>query len=409
MDRRSSGHRDHRRDVAGQAVGRHRDVHALGRTDGVGVGALVHGPDAVGPDAGGVDHHLGSDGELRGGVALDRTHHGTVRLTVGAHGHGDDRGVVGHRRAVLERRRPGQRQGQAGVVGPGVEVEEPGHQVIGVERGQMGQRLLLVDLLVALADAPASREVVEPQCARVGAGDGLGDHAVLAEERDQEGEGRDQVRRVVEQALALGQVLVDEPELFLLEVADAPVDHLGGLRRGARGEVVLLDQGRAQPPARRIQRDAGPGDAAPDDQHVERLAGQAAQGVVAAKGVHRSQPATSDLLIDRGCPVRYSVRYSAPVCSVSVLVRRRRGSRHGVAPWGSGAAWRALSRRPASCRVPGSRRRPEETTRWSRRRRASRARRATCRRDGGRRCCASHPRSRPGDVRTWPGRRRPCR
>ena len=119
------------------------------------------------------------------------------------------------------------------------------------------------------------------------------------------GSGRDQVGRVVEQALALGQVLVDEPELPLLEVADPAVDHLGGLRRGARGEVALLDQGGAQTPAGGIERDAGTGDPAPDDQHVERLVGQAAQGVIAAKGVHRFQPATfARRSIRAGRPIR---------------------------------------------------------------------------------------------------------
>ena len=93
------------------------------------------------------------------------------------------------------------------------------------------------------------------------------------------------------------------------------------------------------------------------------------------------------LRIDPGC--------SVPMGPVPVLVSCRRGSRHGAGPWGSGAAWRALSPRPANCRVRGSDRRPGETTRGCRRRRASRGRRAARRRDAGRRWCASPPRWRP--------------
>ena len=59
------------------------------------------------------------------------------------------------------------------------------------------------------------------------------------------------MRCILEQALTLRQVLVDEAELTLLEVADAAVDHLGGFRGGARGEVSLLDQRRTQAPAGR--------------------------------------------------------------------------------------------------------------------------------------------------------------
>jgi hypothetical protein len=92
------------------------------------------------------------------------------------------------------------------------------------------------------------------------------------------GQGRHQVRRVVEQTLALGQVLVDQAVLPLLQIAEATVDQLGRLRRRARGEVVLLDQRRPQSPAGGIERHPGPGDAASDDQHIERLVGQALQG-----------------------------------------------------------------------------------------------------------------------------------
>jgi hypothetical protein len=79
-----------------------------------------------------------------------------------------------------------------------------------------------------MSDAQAARQVVGPEGARVGAGHGRRDDSVPAEERDQEGERRHEVWRVVEEPLSLGQVLVDEADLFLLEVAKTAVDQLRG-------------------------------------------------------------------------------------------------------------------------------------------------------------------------------------
>ena len=75
---------------------------------------------------------------------------------------------------------------------------------------------------------------------------------------------------MLERALALGEVLVDEPDLALLQVAEPAVHELGGLRRRARREVVALDERGAQAPAGGVERDARAGDAAADDEHVER-------------------------------------------------------------------------------------------------------------------------------------------
>ena len=100
------------------------------------------------------------------------------------------------------------------------------------------------------------------------------------------------VRGVAPQPLALGQRLVDEGDLALLEVAQTTVDQLRALRRGARGEVVALHQRRAQAPAGGVEGHARTGDPAPDDQHVERLVGQAAQRGAAFEG-HGDESRTS--------------------------------------------------------------------------------------------------------------------
>ena len=271
----------------GQPVGRHGHVDALGRSDRVGIPALVERPHRVGPDAGGVDDGPGPDRELRCLVVGCGTHDGTVGGAVGARREADDGRVVGDGRPELEGRCAGEGERQSGVVGPGVEVEEAGHEVIGVERREMGEGLVLGDFAVPLPDAPPAREVVHPEGGGVRPGHGLGHDAVAAEEGDEKGEWADEMRGVVEQALPFGQVLVDEAELPLLEVAEAAVDHLRGLRRRSRREVALLDEGGPEAAAGGVERHACSGHATAHDEHVELLVGEASQRIGAAKGVHR--------------------------------------------------------------------------------------------------------------------------
>ena len=83
------------------------------------------------------------------------------------------------------------------------------------------------------------------------------------------------MRRVAAQPLALVERLVDEADVALLEVAQAAVDELGALRRRPAGEVVGLDEGGAQAAGGGVEGHPGAGDAAADDEHVERLGGQA--------------------------------------------------------------------------------------------------------------------------------------
>ena len=74
--------------------------------------------------------------------------------------------------------------------------------------------------------------------------------------------------------LPLGERLVDEPILLLLQVAQPAVHELGRLRRRAGRVVVALDERGAEPTSGRIEGHADAGDASADHQHVEVLVAQ---------------------------------------------------------------------------------------------------------------------------------------
>ena len=93
---------------------------------------------------------------------------------------------------------------------------------------------------------------------------------------------------MAQQHFALGERLGNQPELVVLEIAQAAVDQLGAPLRGGRREVVLLGQQHREAAARGIARDAGAVDAAADDEEIElRWAESASRG-------DRGQISTSD-------------------------------------------------------------------------------------------------------------------
>jgi hypothetical protein len=77
------------------------------------------------------------------------------------------------------------------------------------------------------------------------------------------------VRHGAQQRLALDQAFADEPELEILEIAQAAVEQLGRGRGGRRGEVVHLGQRDGQPAPGSVARDAAAVDAAADDEDVD--------------------------------------------------------------------------------------------------------------------------------------------
>ena len=123
--------------------------------------------------------------------------------------------------------------------------------------------------MVALADAQAPGEVVHPERGAEHARETTVDHASAREHGYEERQHAHEVWRVLERALAFVERLVDQPELALLQVAEAAVHQLRALGAGAGREVVALDQRGAQTPAGGVERDPGAGDASTDDQDVE--------------------------------------------------------------------------------------------------------------------------------------------
>src|SRR5436309_2949540 len=80
---------------------------------------------------------------------------------------------------------------------------------------------------------------------------------------------------------ALEQRLAHEPQVEVLEVAEAAVHELGGAAGGARRVVVALDERDAIPARGGVERDPGAGDPPSDDHEVELLRLQRGEGVVA--------------------------------------------------------------------------------------------------------------------------------
>ena len=92
------------------------------------------------------------------------------------------------------------------------------------------------------------------------------------------------MRGVAQQPLALGERLVHEAEFALLEVAQAPVHQLRGLRRRSRRQVRLVDEGYRQAAGGGVEGDARSGGATADDEQVEPLGRQPFEGAVTAEG-----------------------------------------------------------------------------------------------------------------------------
>ena len=284
--RLSLRHGDDDRDVVADLVPRHGEMDALRRPDRVGVGVLVERADLVGPDtrradddrarivnssAAGVDHGavdppVGVAGERRRpGCGWRRPRRGRPRC-------GRRRASGGRRRWMRRSRgRPTRAARAASSAGART------------RRRPLSRRCSLpirqppVRSYIHIAE-PRARAILRemtPSLVRIGI---------------MNGRTSDEMGGVLEQSLTFVQRLVDEPDVAVLEVPQTAVDELGALRRGPAGEVVALDERGAQATCHGVERDAGAGDPAADDQHVELLVAQSLEhrGAVERGSGHRA-------------------------------------------------------------------------------------------------------------------------
>ena len=284
----SVGHHEHRAPVAGyrnhhghlvaDLVPGDGDVDALCRTDGLRVDPFVLGTDVVAPDPCGVDHRTGADRELLIGTG-----------PMGAHGHPVDPALVvlgeAHRRRAVRGHCPvGERSGsehaqdQSRVVSGGVVVEVGRDEPLGGQGRHVRQGLVAVQPLVELAYPPPAGQVVAPHGCTQQPGDLRWQDATLAEHRDQERNDLHEVRSVAQEPPTLPQCLVDEVYLTLLQVAQAAVDQLGGLRGGAFGKVSGLHECHLHAAGCGIEQHSCTGDTSTHHHEIELLVSHGLQG-----------------------------------------------------------------------------------------------------------------------------------
>ena len=184
---------------------------------------------------------------------------------------------------------------------------------------------------------------------------------------------------------ALGQRLVHQMQLELLQIAQAAVDQLAGPAGRAGGQVTGLDQGHAQAAGGGVQGRAGAGHPAADDEHVELLVTQPPQ---VGDATDRGQPA-GRIPGDGG--ITHPSHVSPRVCHPGGGIRRRAGDKCAFGRFG-GCGQRVLDLRTDRRRRTG-RGGPVPRARWICPRTPPRRRRSCC-------GCASRPRLRP--IASWP-------
>ena len=187
---------------------------------------------------------------------------------------------------------------EAHVVGLAVVEEVAGARLAGAQRGQQLDDLLAGDDAMTLRTPRGvgqRRLRARPSPAAPAQALAIDRHDVVQVEPDAHEtvgslavEGRDderqrvhEVRREGDHQLALEQRLADEAEIEVLQVAQAPVHELARAARGPARVVVALEQRDAVAARRGVEGDPGTGDAPADDDDVELLARERAEGVPA--------------------------------------------------------------------------------------------------------------------------------
>ncbi len=261
------------------------DVRAAARPDDGHLGLVVEllGAQPVGPHAGRVDDVGGAHLQL--GPALGVAHARADGPAALLEQPGRLDAVDGDRAEALGLGEHGQHE--PGVVGLAVVEQVAAARLAGGESRQQLRDLLAGDhavprgapvldpVAVAIAPAPERRDPVERHHVvhvQPDADQAVGPGAV--EGGDDQRQRADEVRRQRGVDLALEQRLAHQPEVEVLQVAQAAVHELARPRRGPDRVVPALDQRDRVPARGGVERDAGARDPAADHEHVERLAVQ---------------------------------------------------------------------------------------------------------------------------------------
>ena len=134
-----------------------------------------------------------------------------------------------------------------------------------------------------------------------------------------------EVGREVDVDLALEQRLAHEPEVEVLQVAQAAVHELARARRRPAGEVRPLDERDAVAARGGVERHARAGDPAADDQDVERFTGERGDGV----GAWAARPARLPTWSKEAASAGPDATATAQSSRLDGLCRRTRRARLG--------------------------------------------------------------------------------
>ena len=260
-------------------------MDALGREHPQPAGAARESLGVLGPDARGVDDVASLGGDLLAG--LEVLEDGAVNTAPRVLRELDDLGAARGVGAVA-RGGPDEGRDEARVIDARVPVAQRADGGVVAQVGEQAVHALAAEVAVprhrALAGGEGRERVVQGD-----AGADIGALPDLVLERVQERDRLDEVRgELVDEEVALGERLLDQVEVEHLQVAQATVHELRGTARRAGGPVLRLDDRGAQAAGHGVERDAGAGHAAADDQDVERggraLAERLERGLTGAGG-----------------------------------------------------------------------------------------------------------------------------
>src|SRR5262249_12337339 len=103
-------------------------------------------------------------------------------------------------------------------------------------------------------------------------------HPCILVERNDEAQGMDEVRGIVQQETAFMERFVNKSKVTVLQVTQPAVNQLGGGTAGPGREISFVNECHAQAAQHRIQGDAGSGDAAAKDQKIETCLSESCDG-----------------------------------------------------------------------------------------------------------------------------------